>query len=62
LLTATVERAWAMGVGRVWVHTCSLDHPSALANYQARGFKIFDRVEKLEELPDRKPSAWPRGS
>lgn len=30
LLTATVERAWAMGARRVWVHTCSLVHPSAL--------------------------------
>ncbi|GGX43304.1 GNAT family N-acetyltransferase [Saccharospirillum salsuginis] len=26
---------------RVWLHTCSDDHPSALANYQARGFEIF---------------------
>lgn len=30
---------------RVWLHTCSLDHPNALANYQARGFKIFDRKQ-----------------
>ena len=27
LLTAAVERAWALGARRVWVHTCSLDHP-----------------------------------
>jgi hypothetical protein len=26
---------------RVWVHTCTLDHPGALANYQARGFAIY---------------------
>ena len=26
---------------RVWVHTCSLGHPSALKNYQARGFTIY---------------------
>jgi GNAT superfamily N-acetyltransferase len=62
LLATAVERAWKVAEARVWVHTCSLDHPRALANYQARGFKIFDRVEKLEKLPDRKPSAWPRGS
>lgn len=30
---------------RVWLHTCSDDHPSALANYQARGFEIFDVEE-----------------
>src|SRR4029077_17710504 len=34
LLTSTIQRAWALeGPRRVWVHTCSLDHPSALANY-----------------------------
>ncbi len=47
LLSAAVERAWAMGEGatdieRVWVHTCSLDHPHALANYRARGFQIVE--------------------
>jgi GNAT superfamily N-acetyltransferase len=41
LLSAAVERAWTLGGGRVYVHTCSLDHPSALPNYQARGFTIF---------------------
>ena len=40
-LTSAVEKAWEMGATRVWVHTSSLDHPNALKNYQARGFKIF---------------------
>ena len=26
---------------RVWVHTCSLDHPNAIENYKLRGMKIF---------------------
>ena len=26
---------------RVWVHTCDLDHPNALVNYQARGFSVY---------------------
>ena len=26
---------------RIWVHTCSLDHPNALENYKSRGMKIF---------------------
>jgi hypothetical protein len=30
-----------MGSGRVWVHTCSLDHKNALKNYLARGMKNF---------------------
>ena len=41
LLTVAVERAWASGAARVWLHTCSLDHPAALPNYLARGFSIF---------------------
>ena len=42
LLTAALEQAWAWGeVSRVWVHTCSLDHPGALANYQARGLELY---------------------
>lgn len=47
LLTSAVEEAWRMSpdVNRVWVHTCTLDHPRALANYEARGFVIY-RVEK----------------
>jgi GNAT superfamily N-acetyltransferase len=41
LLTKAVERAWARGAGRVWLHTSSLDHSSALPNYLARGFSIW---------------------
>lgn len=41
LLTVAVERAWAAGGDRVWLHTSSLDHPSALPNYLRRGFTAF---------------------
>ncbi|HAM70484.1 MAG TPA: GNAT family N-acetyltransferase [Verrucomicrobiales bacterium] len=41
LLSVTLQEAWAMAPRRVWVHTCSLDHPSALANYQARGLRSY---------------------
>jgi len=41
LLTAAVTRAWALGPSRVWVHTSSLDHTSALPNYLARGFSVW---------------------
>lgn len=43
LLTDALQRAWAWDARRVWVHTCSLDHPAALKNYQARGMQIYDR-------------------
>lgn len=41
LLSAAIERAWRAGASRVWVHTCDLDHPAALANYQKRGFVLY---------------------
>jgi ribosomal protein S18 acetylase RimI-like enzyme len=47
LLTVGVQRAWAMGARRVWLHTCSLDSPHALANYQARGFRVY-REERVQ--------------
>ncbi len=51
LLTEAVERAWQMDARRVWVHTCNLDHPAALKNYQARGFKLYQTIEKMKEIP-----------
>lgn len=60
LLTSTIERAWALeGTRRVWVHTCSLDHPSALANYQARGLEVFEVGTAAHDLPDEPPGPWP---
>jgi GNAT superfamily N-acetyltransferase len=41
-LSQAIKNAWSIpGTRRVWVHTCNLDHPSALANYQARGLKLY---------------------
>jgi GNAT superfamily N-acetyltransferase len=72
LLTVAVERAWAptgadgdiadedvgsgMGATRVWLHTCTHDHPHALQNYVARGFRVF----KTEVGPANPPlrSFW----
>jgi GNAT superfamily N-acetyltransferase len=39
LLTRAVEEAWRLGASRVWLHTCTLDAPSALPNYRKRGFR-----------------------
>lgn len=49
LLTHATDEAWRRGATRVWLHTCSLDHPAALTNYLRRGFSI-DRVETLPPL------------
>ena len=43
LLDRALERAWSYGPRRVWLHTCSLDHPKALAVYRRAGFEVYDR-------------------
>jgi RimJ/RimL family protein N-acetyltransferase len=42
-LTLVTQTAWRLNTPttRVWLQTSSLDHPHALPNYQARGFRIF---------------------
>jgi GNAT superfamily N-acetyltransferase len=59
LLSAAIARAWEASARRVWVHTCDLDHPRALANYQARGFRVFRIEKRMEELPDEALQPWP---
>jgi GNAT superfamily N-acetyltransferase len=43
-----VERAWGYGPKRLWLHTCSKDHPAALPNYLKAGFAIYREAEKEE--------------
>ncbi len=57
-LSVAVERAWAFGAKRVTLNTCTLDHSSALKNYQARGFKIYKQQTETKTLPDIKPELW----
>ena len=45
LLTSAVERAWENGTRRVWLHTCTFDHPAAIPNYVKRGFTVFKTEE-----------------
>ena len=50
LLSEAVSRAWRDGIRRVHVHTCSLDHPAALAAYRRAGFVPVKRA--VETFPD----------
>lgn len=38
LMGRALALAWRPGVKRVWVHTCTLDHPSAPGFYRMQGF------------------------
>lgn len=43
LMAHALALAWAKGSTRVWVHTCTLDHPAALGFYRRAGFMPFAR-------------------
>lgn len=38
MMAEAIARGWASGVKRLWLHTCTLDHPSALNFYRKQGF------------------------
>lgn len=41
-LATCIKQAWGLpGTKRVWLHTCTEDHPNARANYEKRGFVLF---------------------
>ena len=68
LLCDAVRRARELGGeadgGRVWLHTCTADHPHALPNYLARGFRPFlEKVEQeeLQTAGEPWPGAGPAG-
>lgn len=41
MMNAAIERAWRQPIHRLWVHTCTLDHPAALAFYRRSGFNVY---------------------
>ena len=43
MMQAGLEAVWTEKVQRVWLHTCTLDHPAALTFYQRQGFQPFKR-------------------
>ena len=49
LLGWGLERAWSYRPRRVWLHTCTLDHPRALGVYQRAGLRVYDR--RVEHEP-----------
>jgi len=48
MLDIAIENAYAWGVRRAWVHTCTDDHPNALNNCRKSGLQIF----KVEDTQD----------
>ena len=61
LLGQAIDTAWAHDPERLWVHTCDLDHPSALSLYQRMGFEPY--AQETETIDDPRISHpelnWP---
>ena len=50
LIRTAVAKAAEYDAGRLWLHTCDLDHPRALDFYKANGFVPYK--EETEIVPD----------
>jgi len=51
LMNRALEFAWAHPIERLWVHTCTLDHPDALAFYLRSGFQAYARRIEIADDP-----------
>lgn len=51
LMNEALERAWSRPISRLWVHTCTLDHPAALSFYQRSGFTPYQVMVEVHPDP-----------
>jgi len=51
LVNEAIRRAFARPIDRFFVHTCSLDHPAALAFYMRAGFTPYRRAIEVADDP-----------
>jgi GNAT superfamily N-acetyltransferase len=51
LMNRALELAWSRPITRIWLHTCTFDHPAALAFYQRSDFRPFRRQIEIADDP-----------
>ncbi len=51
LMNRAIDAAWARPIRRLWVHTCTIDHPGALAFYRRSGFVPYARRIEIADDP-----------
>jgi len=51
LLSAATRQALDGGARRVWLHTATDDHPHALSNYLARGYRVYREKPLQNPMP-----------
>ena len=58
LMNRALELAWSRPLERVWLHTCTFDHPAAILFYQRAGFRPFRRQIEVADDPRLDGTAW----
>jgi GNAT superfamily N-acetyltransferase len=51
LIQEAIRRAFAKPIERLWLHTCTLDHPAALPFYIAAGLRPYRRAIEIAQDP-----------
>lgn len=59
LMNRAIEKAFAHPIRRFWLHTCTLDHPKAIAFYTRSGFTAYKREVEIAPDPRLDGSAPP---
>lgn len=67
LMDAAIAQAFARPIRRLTVHTCTFDHPGAVAFYQRSGFVPYKRAIEIHDDPrlagmlprETRADAWP---
>ena len=66
LLTVALAQAWRLDqrwaelppVGRIWLHTRTLDSPHALPNYLSRGMRVYTSEVAEQSVSAEPPGPW----
>jgi GNAT superfamily N-acetyltransferase len=51
LMDAAIDRAWSRPITRLWLHTCTNDHPAALGFYRRSGFTPYQFMVEIHDDP-----------
>lgn len=51
LMNRALAKGWREGIDRVWVHTCTFDHPRAVDFYCRSGFAIEKLAIEIDDDP-----------
>lgn len=51
LMNEAIARAWSRPIERFWLHTCTFDHPAAIAFYRRSGFRPYALMVEVHDDP-----------